>query len=97
MTTNDLVNLRWQYIRSVELNQQLQDEIISLKSLVKSQEAQDSISKSEKLKQKNKIKILINELNKKINNVKNDLILTKKSYINDMSLTNSDFVKLKLV
>jgi hypothetical protein len=95
MTTNDLTNLRWQYIRSVEANQLLQDEIISLKSIVKSKEAQESISKSEQIKQQNQMKIFVQNLTKKFNLIKNELNMTKKLYVTDMSLTNSDLVKLR--
>jgi hypothetical protein len=92
---SDFTNLRWQYIRSVEANQLLQDEIISLKSMVKSKEANDSLSKDEQIKQKNRLKKFILNLSGKLNFMKNDLALTKKLYVTEMSSTNSDIVKLR--
>jgi regulator of replication initiation timing len=95
MTTNDLTNLRWQLIRSVEANQILQDEIISLKSIVKSKEAQESLTKSEQIKQQNQMRFFVQNMNQKFNSIKTELTMTKKLYVTDMSLTNSDLVKLR--
>jgi hypothetical protein len=97
MTTSDFTNLRWQYIRSVEANQLLQDEIISLKSMVKSKEANDHLSKDEHIKQKNQLKNFIFHLSTKLKLMKTDLAATKKHYVTEMSSTNSDLVKLRSV
>lgn len=94
-SSNDLTNLRWQYIRSIETNQLLQDEIISLKSILKSKDAHELIQQNEIKKKNIKLKASLSEFKNKFIMMRSDLQNVKKNYIHDMSQMNSNFIQLK--
>lgn len=95
MATNDLLNLRWQHIRAVEMGQLQQQEILRLKDLLREKEIDHGSNQKAFEAQRSGLKKSLIKMKKILFLLKCDLVATKKEYSSELVVAKDEFWKLK--
>jgi hypothetical protein len=95
MSTNDLLNLRWQHVRAIEMGQLQQQEILRLKDLLREKENDQGANQKAFNAQRATFKKTIMKMKKVLFLLKSDLATTKKEYTSELAVVKEDFWKLK--
>lgn len=95
MSGNDLVNLRWQYIRSIEVGQLQQQEIINLKLQLRNQCLSSQALEIDSKKKRNHMVLKKQDILQQIKTIKSEMESMKIRYSNEVAMHVGDIMKLK--